>query len=83
MLEEERAGRRIVKFTTIITLDTLDGGVKLCACIGKEIGEDRERLGLEMKWESPNIMRTIIEDNKIVLVTGDTDHGRCSEVTMY
>jgi hypothetical protein len=35
--EEKRAGSGIVKFTTIITLDALDGGAKLCVNKGKKI----------------------------------------------
>jgi len=36
MGEEERAGLRIIKFTTVIALDALDGGAKLRANISKK-----------------------------------------------
>ena len=45
MGEKERAGRRIVEFTTIVTLDVLDGGAKLRANISKKIGKGGKRLG--------------------------------------
>jgi hypothetical protein len=34
--EEECAGLRIVEFTAVIALDTLDGGAKLCANMSKK-----------------------------------------------
>jgi hypothetical protein len=37
MGEKERAGLRIVEFTTIVALDALDGGAKLCANISEKI----------------------------------------------
>jgi len=37
MGEEERAGLRIIKFTTVIALDALDGGAKLRANVSEKI----------------------------------------------
>ena len=37
MGEEERAGLRIIKFTTVIALDALDGGAKLRANMSEKI----------------------------------------------
>jgi hypothetical protein len=36
MGEEERAGRGVVKLTTVVALDSLDGGAKLSACKGEK-----------------------------------------------
>ena len=56
MGEEERAGLRIIKFTTIVALDALDGGVKLCANIYKKIGESGKCLGFEAERKSPKVV---------------------------
>jgi hypothetical protein len=39
MVEKERAGLRIVEFTTIDAVDALDGGAKLRADISEKIGK--------------------------------------------
>jgi hypothetical protein len=67
--EEERAGRRIVKFMAIVTLNTLDGGAKLRANISEKVRKSGKCLGFEAKWKSPNVVRTIIKNNKIIFVS--------------
>jgi hypothetical protein len=50
--EEERVGLTIVEFTTVIALDALDGGAKLCANMSKKIGKSRKSLGFEAEERS-------------------------------
>lgn len=45
MGEKERACLRIIKFTAVIALDTLDGGAKLCANKSEETGKGGKSLG--------------------------------------
>ena len=40
--EEERAGRGVVKLAAIVTLDSLNGGAKLCGDVGKKVGKLRK-----------------------------------------
>ena len=40
MGEEERAGQRMIKFTAVVALNCLDGGVELRAHIGKKVRYD-------------------------------------------
>jgi len=54
--EKERAAGGIVKFSAIIALNALDGGAKLRVDISKKIGQGGERIGLQVKRESPDIM---------------------------
>ena len=68
MGEEERAGLRIIEFSAIVALDALDGGAELRANMSKKIRKNRKSLGFEAKRKSPNVVRTIIKNDKIVLV---------------
>jgi hypothetical protein len=81
--EKERAGQGIVKFRTIIALDTLDGGAKLSVNICKKIGKSRKLLGFLAEGKSPNVMGTIIQNNKIIFVPRHTNKWRCPKVTVY
>ena len=67
--EEERAGLGIVEFTAIVALDALDGGAKLCANISKKIRKCGKCLGFEAKWKSPNVVRAVIKNNKVIFVS--------------
>jgi hypothetical protein len=44
--EEESAGGGVIKLTSIIALDTLDGAAKLRGHRGEEVGEGGEGVGL-------------------------------------
>jgi hypothetical protein len=54
--EEERAGHGIIKFTTVVALDALDGGAKLCAHVSKEICKGGKSFRFEAKRKSPNVV---------------------------
>jgi hypothetical protein len=58
--EEERAGHGIVDFTTVVALDALDGGAKLCTCVSKKVDKGGKSVRFEAKWENPNVVRAII-----------------------
>jgi hypothetical protein len=47
MSEEERAGRGMVEFTTVVALDCLDGGAELRTHIGKKVSNGTKRVGFE------------------------------------
>jgi hypothetical protein len=67
--EEEGARVRVVKLTTIITLEGTNQATELGGYLGKEVGEGGERVGLQLKWESPKKMRKIIQNDRVVFVT--------------
>jgi len=54
--EEERAGLRIVEFSAIIALDSLDGGAELRANMSKKIRKNRKSLGFEAKRKGPHVV---------------------------
>ena len=50
---EESVKVFVIKFTTIVTLETFDGCMKLCFNVSMKFDKDRKHLGLEMQWENP------------------------------
>jgi hypothetical protein len=74
---EESTGGGVIKLTTIVTLDDLDGEAELCGHPSKEMKERGKSIGLRTQGKSPRIMRKIIDHHKIVLITRNTDNRRC------
>jgi hypothetical protein len=83
MGEEERAGRRVIELTAVVALDSLHGGAKLRAHIGKKVRNRGESVRFKAKQKCPSIVRIIINNNEIIFVTRHTDNGRCPKITMY
>ena len=50
---EESVKIFVVKFTTIVTLKTLDRGVKLCFDVSMEFGKYRKHLRFKVQRENP------------------------------
>jgi hypothetical protein len=75
--EEEVAGGGVIKLATIVTLDGLDGEAELCRHPRKEVEERGKRIRLRTERKSPRIMRKIINNHKIVLITRNTENRRC------
>jgi hypothetical protein len=76
--EKKGTGGGVIKLTTIVTLDGLDGEAELCGHPSEEVQERGESVRLRTQGKSPRIMRKIIDHHKIILVTRNTDHRRCS-----
>jgi hypothetical protein len=53
MSGEETAGAGVIKFTPVITLDSLDSSPELSFHIGKEISKRAESVRFESKGKSP------------------------------
>jgi hypothetical protein len=75
--EEESAGGGVIKLTTIVTLDGLDGKAELCGHPSEEVKECGKSIRLRTQGKSPRIMRKIIDHHKIVLIARNTDDRRC------
>ena len=77
MGEEKRASGGVIKFPSVVTLHTFDGGGKLSADISKEVGKGGKSVRFKTKRKGPQKMRTVIENNQIVFVARHADDGRC------
>ena len=83
MGEEERAGRRVIKLTTVVALDGLHGSAKLCTHVGKKVRNSGKGVGFKAKRKCPSIMRKIINNYEIIFVTGHTNNRGCPKITVY
>jgi hypothetical protein len=63
MREEKRASGRIVEFTTVVTLNALNCGAKLCGDISKKVSKSSKSVGFLAQWEGPQIVRAVIKNN--------------------
>jgi hypothetical protein len=75
--EEEGTGGGVIKLTTIVTLDSLDGEAKLRGHPSEEVKNHGESIRLRTQGKSPRIMRKIIDHHKIVIISRNTDDRRC------
>jgi hypothetical protein len=83
MGEEERAGRGVIKLTAVVALDSLHGSAKLSTHVGKKVRNSGKSVGFKVKQKCPSIMKKIINNYKIIFVTGHTSNGRCPKITIY
>jgi hypothetical protein len=77
MREEESAGGRVIKLTSIIALAKLRGHK------GKEVIEGGEYVGLLAQRKGPRVVGAVIEDGQVILVTRDTRNRAGPEVIVY
>jgi hypothetical protein len=75
--EEESTGGGVIKLTTIVTLDGLDGEAELCGHPSEEVKERGKSIRLRTQWKNPRIMRKIINHHKIEIIAKNTDNRRC------
>lgn len=73
MGKKEGTGAEVVKLTTIIALDTLNGHAVLCSDIGKKVRQCGKGVRLEVQRKRPVVVRKIIEDDQVILVTRDAN----------
>lgn len=83
MREKVETHGAIVEFAAIVTLNATNDRGELCLSVRKEIAKSVEDVGFEPEREGPQIVCEIVENNKVILVTGNTGNGRCPEITMY
>ena len=72
--KKEVASRGVAEFSTFITLDAFNGGAELRADIVKEIRENGESFRLKVKGKGPRKMGTVIQNDEVIFVTGNTSN---------
>lgn len=80
--EEEGAGGGVIKLAGIVILNIANGGGKLSFNIGEKLGQGGKGVGFEAKRESPNIVRAIIKNDKIIFKTRHTENWGGPQITM-
>ena len=72
--KKEVASGGVAEFSTFVTLDAFNGGAELHADIVKEIRENGESFRLEAKGKGPKKMGTIVQNDEVIFVTGNTSN---------
>ena len=72
--EKEGTGSVVIKLTAVVTLDGLDGEAELSSDPGKEMEEGGERVRLCTQRKSPRVMREVINNRQIVLITRNAEY---------
>jgi hypothetical protein len=80
--EKEGARGKIVKLTTVITLENMNWATKLSGCPSEELGEGGKGIRLEPPRKSLEKMREIIQDGQTIFVTKEAEDRRSPEITM-
>jgi hypothetical protein len=83
MGKKESMSGGIVKFTTIVALEALNGSAELGGNKREKARNSAERVGFEAERKSPQVMRTIIENGKVIFEAGDTRNWRSPKITVY
>jgi hypothetical protein len=82
MGKKEDAGRGVTKLTSIINLNSLNGTTELSRHPCKEMRKVGEGVRLTAKGKGPEVVREVIQNDKMVLHTKDARNGGCLEVTV-
>jgi hypothetical protein len=67
---------------SIVALDTPDGITKLHGHISAKMRKSGERVRLMAQRKGPRVISTIIQNNKIVLISRNTSYRRSPKIAM-
>jgi hypothetical protein len=70
--QEKYSGRRIVKLTSVVALDSFDSPAELSRHISNEIRQSSEDVRFKFQGKCTLIMSKIIKNNQIVLTSNPT-----------
>jgi hypothetical protein len=80
--EEEGARGGVIKLTPVVALNGLNGEAELSGHPGKEVNEGGEGVRLSTQRESPGVVREIINDHQIILITRNAEYRRSPHITV-
>jgi len=80
--EKEDAVLSVVEFTAIVTLNKANRQSKVCENIIAKIKKEAMNIRFSTKRKSPNVMRVIIHNHKIIFITRNTRNWGGLEITM-
>jgi hypothetical protein len=80
--EKEGARGGVIEHTTVVALDGLNGEAELSEHLGKEVKKGGEGVRLGTQMEGPGVVRDIINDHQIILITRNAEYRRSPQITM-
>jgi hypothetical protein len=78
--EEERARGGVIELTLVVALDGLNGEAELSGHPVKEVKKGGEGVRLGMQREGPGVVREIINDHQIILITRNAGYRRSPHI---
>jgi hypothetical protein len=83
MGKKESTSGGIVKFTAVVELEALNGSSELGGNKREKTRNSAKCFVFEAERISPQVMRTIIENGKVIFEAGDTRNWRSPKITVY
>jgi hypothetical protein len=80
--EEEGARGGVIELTPVVALDDLNGEAELSGHPGKAVKKGGEGVRLGTQRESPGVVREIIYDHQIILITRNAEYRRSPHITV-
>jgi hypothetical protein len=78
---EEGARGGVIELTPVVALDGLNGEAELSGHPGKEV-KGGEGVRLSTQREGPGVVREIINDHQIILITSNVEYRRSPHITV-
>jgi hypothetical protein len=79
---EEGARGGVIELTPVVALDGLNGEAELSGHPGKEVKNGGEGVRLSTQRESPGVVREIINDHQIILITRNAKYRGSPHITV-
>jgi hypothetical protein len=81
--EEEGARGGVIELTPVVALDGLNGEAEPSGHPGKEVKKGGEGVRLSTQREGPRVVREIINDHRIILITRNVEYRRSPHRSMH
>jgi hypothetical protein len=72
----------VIELTTVVALDGLNGEAELSGHPSKEVKKGREGVRLGTQKEGPGVVREIINNHQIILITRNAEYRRSPQITV-
>jgi hypothetical protein len=80
--EEEGARGGVIELTPVVALDGLNGEAELSGHPSKEVNKGGEGVRLSTQREGPGVVREIINDHQIILITRNVEYRGSPHITV-
>jgi hypothetical protein len=80
--EEEGARGGVIELTPVVALDSLNAEAELSGHPGKEVKKGGEGVRLSTQREGPGVVREIINDHQIILITRNAEYRGSPHITV-
>jgi hypothetical protein len=80
--EKEGARGGVIELTPVVALGSLNGEAELSGHPGEEVKKGGEGVRLGTQREGPGVVREVINDHQIILITRNAEYRRSLHITV-